>query len=213
MQAKDYDAWYQTPRGSWIGEQEYQLLRRLLQPAAGQSMIDVGCGTGYFTRRFAADGAHVTGIDPDAAMIAYARLKQITDESYLYGDARALPFPDRSFDYCVAVASLCFIHEQERALAEMVRITRKRIAIGFLNRNSLLYWQKGKDGGSGTYHGAHWHTPAEVRRLFHDLPVSNLRLRSAIYLPGGNGFARTVERCLNQWPLVGGFLVATADIA
>ncbi|ARU31469.1 SAM-dependent methyltransferase [Sulfuriferula sp. AH1] len=212
MQAKDYDAWYQTPRGSWIGEQEYRLLRRLLQPTAGQCMIDVGCGTGYFTRRFAADGVRVSGVDPDAAMISYAQSQKIADESYLYGDARALPFPDRSFDYCIAVASLCFIQEQELALAEMVRVTRKRIAIGFLNRNSLLYWQKGRHGGSGAYCGAHWHTPAEVRRLFHDLPVSNLQLRSAIYLPGGNRFARAVDACLQQWPLIGGFLVAAADI-
>lgn len=212
MQAKDYDAWYQTPRGSWIGEQEYQLLRRLLQPATGQSMIDVGCGTGYFTRRFAADSVRVTGVDPDAVMISYAESQQIANESYLLGDARTLPFPDRSFDYCIAVASLCFIQEQELALAEMVRVTRKRIAIGFLNRNSLLYRQKGRHGGSGAYQDAHWHTPAEVRRLFHDLPVSNLQLRSAIYLPGGNGFARAVEACLLQWPLAGGFIVAAADI-
>lgn len=27
MQAKECAAWYQTPRGRWIGEQEYQLLR------------------------------------------------------------------------------------------------------------------------------------------------------------------------------------------
>ena len=211
MQAKEYDAWYQTPRGSWIGEQEYQLLRTMLRPATGLSMIDVGCGTGYFTRRFAADGAQVTGVDPDANMLAYAQSQRMADERYLRGDARALPFPAQSFDYCIAVASLCFIQEQTSALAEMVRVTRKRIAIGFLNRNSLLYWQKGRHGGSGAYRGAHWHTPAEVRRLFLDLPVSNLQLRSAIYLPGGNRFARTIENGLYPRILMGGFLVATAD--
>ncbi|MFA5171259.1 MAG: class I SAM-dependent methyltransferase [Sulfuriferula sp.] len=212
MQAKEYDAWYQTPRGRWIGEQEYQLLRMLLRPVAGQSMVDVGCGSGYFTRRFAADGVQVTGVDSDAAMIAYAQSQRLADECYLRGDARLLPLPNGSFDYCVAVASLCFIQEQEVALAEMVRVTRKRIAIGFLNRNSLLYWQKGRHGGIGAYSGAHWHDPAEVRRLFNGLPVSNLQLRSAIYLPGGNRFARTIETCLQQRPLVGGFLVASADI-
>ena len=67
MQAKEYDAWYQMPRGRWIGEQEYQLLRMLLRPVAGQIMVDVGCGSGYFTRRFAADGVQVTGVDSDAA--------------------------------------------------------------------------------------------------------------------------------------------------
>lgn len=212
MQAKEYDAWYQTPRGSWIGEQEYQLLRMLLRSEAGQSMIDVGCGTGYFTRRFAGDSMQMTGVDPDVKMLTYAQSQRMADERYLRGDARALPFPDRNFDYCIAVTSLCFIQEQALALAEMVRVTRKRVAIGFLNRNSVLYWQKGRHGGSGAYRGAHWHDPAEVRHLFQDLPVSNLQLRSAIYLPGGNRFARIVEASLRHRLLMGGFLVASANI-
>jgi hypothetical protein len=29
----------------------------------------------------------------------------------------------------------------------MVRVTRRRIALGLLNRHSLLYWQKGRQGG------------------------------------------------------------------
>lgn len=35
MSAEEYDAWYRTPRGAWIGEVEYRLIRRLLAPARG----------------------------------------------------------------------------------------------------------------------------------------------------------------------------------
>ena len=69
MTAQQYDAWYGTPRGAWSGETEYRLLCRLLAPAPGASIVDVGCGTGYFTRRFTRDGYSVTGVDLDASML------------------------------------------------------------------------------------------------------------------------------------------------
>ena len=212
MSPEEYDAWYRSPRGSWIGEVEYRLLKELLRPPAGASILDVGCGTGYFTRRFAKDGMQITGVDPSPAMIAYAQSHRIVDERYLIGDARALPFPDGFFDCCVAVTSLCFIPEQKLALSEMVRVTRSRFAIGLLNRNSLLYWQKGRGGGKGAYHGAHWHTAEEARRLFSGLPVANLSVQSAIYLPNGSGVARVVEEWLNHKPALGAFLVVTGNI-
>jgi SAM-dependent methyltransferase len=105
----DYDDWYQTPRGRWIGETEYQLLHKLLAPAPGERLLDVGCGTGYFTRRFARSGNTVTGIDSDPAMLAFAKAHAVSGEHYLAGDARALPFPDRSFDLGLSVTALCFI--------------------------------------------------------------------------------------------------------
>ena len=212
MSPEEYDAWYRTPRGNWIGDTEYKLLQTLLQPEPGSNMIDVGCGTGYFTRRFAMDGILVTGVDPNPSMIDYAQLHRVEDECYVRSDARALPFPNRFFNYCIAVTSLCFMEDQALAVSEMVRVTRGRIVLGLLNRNSLLYQQKGKDGGSGAYQGAHWHTASEVHQLFSNLPVTNLLIRSAIYLPSGSGFARNIEKMLHHRPLLGGFLVVSGDI-
>ncbi|MEK7759371.1 MAG: class I SAM-dependent methyltransferase, partial [Pseudomonadota bacterium] len=119
MTPAEYDAWYRTPRGSWIGETEYRLLREALVLPPGASVLDVGCGTGYFTRRLASDGFDVTGVDASAEMIDYARSHGTGSERYVIDDARHLPFPDRHFDSCVAITSLCFIREQEQALAEM----------------------------------------------------------------------------------------------
>jgi SAM-dependent methyltransferase len=212
MDAAAYDAWYKTSRGSWIGEVEYQLLCRVLAPLPGDSLLDVGCGTGYFTRRFARDNLLVTGADPDAEMLRFAAEHAAAGEHYLFGDARALPFPARSFDLCVSITALCFIQEQSRALAEMLRVTRRRFAVGLLNRQSLLHLQKGRAGGVGAYRGAHWHTEAEVRRLFAELPVTRLRLRTAIFFPGGNRFAQLCEKALpNRLPW-GSFFVVSGNV-
>ena len=72
MKPDEYEAWYETARGHWIAQREFDLMMRLLRPPAGSTLLDVGCGTGHFTRRFAAAGLHVTGLDPDAAMLDYA---------------------------------------------------------------------------------------------------------------------------------------------
>jgi ubiquinone/menaquinone biosynthesis C-methylase UbiE len=145
--AEQYDSWYRTPRGVWIGEIEFRLLRELLQPRAGESLLDLGCGTGYFTRRFAREaGVVATGLDPDEAWLDFARAHAAAGETYLGGVAQALPFADRSFDLALSVTALCFVPEERRALKEMLRVTRRRFAIGLLNRGSLLHGEKADRG-------------------------------------------------------------------
>ena len=206
-----YEAWYHTPRGAWIGETEFQLLYANLRPTPGARVLDVGCGSGYFTRRLARADLCATGIDPDAAAIHFAATQAVANERYLCGDARALPFPDRHFDYGVAITAFCFIADPVRALTELTRVTRRHVALGLLNRHSLLYRQKGQRGGQGAYHGAHWHTPQEVRHLFTQCGMPRVTIRSAIFLPDGGGIARLVEAIApNRVPL-GAFLLAVSE--
>ena len=193
MNPADYDAWYATPRGRWIGEAEYALAARQLDAQPGDSLLDVGCGTGWFSRRAAADGLVVTGLDPNVAWLDFARLHSSPDLNWVEGDARALPFSDGSFEHVLSIAALCFIDDERQAVAECVRVARRHFAIGWLNRTSLLYWQKGRKGGSGAYRGARWHGPREVLALFAGLPVQNLKLRSTVFLPAGGRCAAWIE--------------------
>ena len=212
--AAAYEAWYHTARGAWIGDIEFGLLRRLLRAERGGSLLDVGCGTGYFTRRFAAEaGLRATGLDPDRAWLEFARAHGAGSETYCLGRAEGLPFADRSFDCAISVTALCFVADQRAAVREILRVTRKRFAVGLLNRNSLLYLQKGRHGGIGAYRGAHWHTGEEIRVLFRGLPAANLALRSAVVLPDGGLLARGIERLVSRRVLVGGFIVAAGDVA
>jgi trans-aconitate methyltransferase len=45
----------------------------LLEPKAGERILDVGCGTGHLTARIAESGAQTHGIDASPAMVAQAR--------------------------------------------------------------------------------------------------------------------------------------------
>lgn len=200
-----YEAWYHTPRGHWIGAREAALLRDLLRPEAGDSLLDVGCGTGYFSRHFARLGLSVTGIDPDPAALAFART-QGDGIHYLQGSALELPFPDQAFDCTMAVTSLCFVEDPLQALREMWRVTRHSLALGLLNRHSLLHWEK---QGQGSYAGARWDTAGEVVKAWIPLlmPKPNeITVRSAIFLPQGTRIARWSERWLPGALPWGGFL-------
>lgn len=118
MTPADYDAWYDSPRGRWIDEIEYRLVDDQLAARVGARILDVGCGTGWFTRRFASvRGLHVTGIDVDAAALDFARRHDHL-ASYLRADARRLPFADGSFDGVVSITALCFVPDWPSAPAD-----------------------------------------------------------------------------------------------
>jgi SAM-dependent methyltransferase len=212
MTPEQYDAWYDTPRGRWIGETEYRLLIALLGPPPNARILDVGCGSGWFTRRLARDGYRVTGIDVDAAVIAYARAHRAAAEDYLVADAAALPFVSRAFDCCVSVTAVCFLREEARALAEMLRVARGRVALGLLNRHSLLYLQKGRGGGKGAYRGARWHRASEARALLCAAGAREIEVRSAVFLASGGAAARRLEGLLSTRIPAGGFLAASAAV-
>lgn len=213
MTPAQYDAWYDSPHGRWVGETEFRLLRRLLAPAPEETLLDVGCGTGWFTRRFAdGRGWHVTGLDIDAARLEFARA-QGRNAGYLRGDARALPFADAGFDRVVSVTALCFVDDWRGALAEMARVARRRVVVGLLNRHSLLWRQKGRQGGAGGYRGATWHEARAVRAALADMGLVNIRARTALFLPGAGPAARALERALPGRLPWGGFLAVAADKA
>ncbi len=213
MDAASYDRWYETPRGRWIGRREAALVLENLQPRPGESLLDVGCGTGFFTRTLAGsiDG-QVVGVDINPEWVDYARGRDLGRASYQVADARSLPYANASFDLVMSIATLCFIENEVAAAREILRVARRRFVIGLLNRRSLLWLQKGRTGGSGGYRGAHWHTVGEARCLFHDLPVQRLRVSTAIHIPSGGQLARFVERV---WPSSfpsGAFILVVGDI-
>jgi len=202
--AEKYEDWYQTARGRWIGKTEFDLLYLMMRPKEGEALLDVGCGTGHFTRLFAETGLQVTGLDPDKIMLAYAKL-QNHNIDYRYGSATDLPFENNTFDHSMAITSLCFVESASKALQEMWRVSRQSLTLGLLNRNSLLYREK---YNKGAYAGARWDTWEDVQKWISELapPVEYLLHKTAIFLPGGSIMARLVEHLMPKAIPFGVFL-------
>lgn len=98
------------------------------------------------------------------------------------------------FDAPRMLAALGFIQDQRQALHEIARVARKRFVLGLLNRHSMLYRQKGRDGGGGAYSGAHWHTISEVYDLMQSVAVRDIQVRTAVFVPAADAGARLIER-------------------
>ena len=109
-----------------------QRLAELARLEAGQSVLDVGCGTGALAlaaKSFVGAGGEVAGVDPSPEMVARAKrkaAKAAVNTRFDVGTIEALPFPDATFD---AVLSSLMLHHLsddtlEKGLGEVARVLK-----------------------------------------------------------------------------------------
>jgi SAM-dependent methyltransferase len=106
-------------------EEERAITMNLLEISPGERLIDVGCGTGNYTRWLAkaARNGLVVGTDASEAMVAAAAERETADNAaYLRADACDLPFDDGSFDAACSVGVIHMIERPMVAIDEMVRV-------------------------------------------------------------------------------------------
>lgn len=95
--------------------------------AAGTRVLDLGSGTGNASLAAARRGAVVTAVEPASRLLDVARVRAAAAGVPLVaksGDASHIPADDASFDVVVAVFSVIFAPDAERAVSEMVRVVR-----------------------------------------------------------------------------------------
>jgi ubiquinone/menaquinone biosynthesis C-methylase UbiE len=111
------DAWFLGQRG-----RVYDRLAAAAGASPGERVLDIGCGTGYFTRKLApvvAPGGTVVGIDPSRPMLDYAASHAPANCTFESAGAERLPFDDVSFD--MAVSTLAFHHIPPEHRGDAVR--------------------------------------------------------------------------------------------
>lgn len=100
---------------------EEPLVHRILGDVRAKRVLDVACGTGRHAVRLSDEGAFVTAVDRNEAMLAVARPKS-ERVRWLRGELDGLPFDDGSFD--IVLCALVFEHVEhiEPAIAEAARV-------------------------------------------------------------------------------------------
>ncbi|MFI5097073.1 MAG: class I SAM-dependent methyltransferase [Candidatus Acidiferrales bacterium] len=97
-------------------------LVELLEPKAGERILDVGCGTGHLTAQIAASGAVTCGIDQSPEMIRQAHEK-FPGLRFEVMDAREISL-EESFDSVFSNATLHWIKEPERVIRGIVKVLK-----------------------------------------------------------------------------------------
>jgi SAM-dependent methyltransferase len=87
----------------------------------GQTVLDVGCGTGAFLRAAADRGATVCGIDASEALLEIAR-ERVPDADLCVGDLQRLPYADDCFDVVCGFNSFFYADDMVAALREARRV-------------------------------------------------------------------------------------------
>jgi 2-polyprenyl-3-methyl-5-hydroxy-6-metoxy-1,4-benzoquinol methylase len=107
-------------------------LDELLSQAGPRSVLDVGCGEGVLTERWARTLAPrpVTGIDlPDPTLQAGWRSRSESNLEFCAGRAESLPFGDDEVDLVAAIETLEHVESPPAALAEMARVAQRHLLV------------------------------------------------------------------------------------
>jgi ubiquinone/menaquinone biosynthesis C-methylase UbiE len=112
--------------------EEVRIARLLMGLSRGDTVLDVACGPGNFSREFARDAGEdglVVGLDGSRTMLERG-VEELRDDTAISnlalvrGDATALPFADGSFDGVCCFAALHLFADPYAALDEMTRVLR-----------------------------------------------------------------------------------------
>jgi len=129
--------WVQAPH-PFIGRER---LRGVLAPRAGERILEIGPGTGYYSLDLA------TWIGPQGTLEIFDIQQEMLDHTMrrageagldnvisTHGDAQELPYEDGSVDAVILITVLGEIPDQARALAEVARVLRPggRLVVGEL---------------------------------------------------------------------------------
>ncbi len=105
----------------------HRLLDKMPQNLAGKTVLDIGCGTGYFSLELLKRGAVVVCFDLSDKMLAEAKLRcGSVNVHYQQGDAECLPFQSNEFDFVFSSLALQWCDDLSIPLREIKRVVKPK---------------------------------------------------------------------------------------
>jgi ubiquinone/menaquinone biosynthesis C-methylase UbiE len=130
---KEFNQWAAAGRGDEMEAHHSDITEQtlaLMEVKPADRILDLGCGTGWASRRLAkiATAGQVIGIDVADEMLRRAEQQShdIHNVQYRWGSAENIPAPDSYFDKVLSVESFYYYADQGKALDELRRVITPR---------------------------------------------------------------------------------------
>jgi len=144
-----------------IAKRIKQVLKHL--SLEGKTLLDIGCGNGLYTIRFARSAWRTIGLDIAEESLNEARRNRTQPEAgpeFIKASAENLPFPDGVFDVVLAIEVLDHIENQDSAIREANRVLGHGGYLAVYVPNKLYPFEThGLRLGRRTLHGFHGSIP------------------------------------------------------
>lgn len=162
-----------------------------------KKILEVGCGNGDLSNYLSVNyNADITGLDFSTESIQIANNKKrefkAKTNSFLVGDAQALPFPDESFDFVVSCECLEHVPDTQKMVNELYRVVKKNGTVILTTENysnAYAYYiaflkMTGKkyDSGSGVQPIEHFFVFWNVSRKFRKAGFPSVKSYSKQYV-------------------------------
>lgn len=126
------------------GDSGYEHALQFLKIKPTETLLDVGCGTGYFSDLAHKRGIDVTGIDASEEFIKQA-MKRNTKIKFSSGEMEELPFEDNTFDFVCGFNSYQYAASIKNALSEAKRTLKDK------GKLAVMIWGNKEDCEALTY--------------------------------------------------------------
>lgn len=205
---------WESPAGKLRWARRVKMLSGHLRPE--MTVLELGCGTGYFTSELVRSGAEIVAIDVSPDLLQLARAQHSAPNvRYELQNAYAMSYPDASFDSVVGSSVLHHL-EIQPALREIHRVLKPSGTIFFTEPNMLnpqiavqknVPWIKRKLGDSPD-ETAFFRWP--LRRSLEKNGFREIRIEPFDFLhpalaPRFIGPAQAINRVLEKMPVISEF--------
>jgi len=132
---------FSGPVGQYFLQVQQNAVTRLLAPGTNLTILDVGGGHAQLTPFLTEAGCDVTVLGSTAA----GRIQldsRIGADAYQYdvGDLLALPYDNDTFDVVIAIRLLPHLHQWEKFISELCRVSRSSVIVDYPDKRSANYF-------------------------------------------------------------------------
>jgi ubiquinone/menaquinone biosynthesis C-methylase UbiE len=170
-------------------DEEYEIIGRAARLEGSETLLDLGCGSGTYSRPLAKtlNRGAVVGLDVSVPMLDYAssraRAEQLENLLLIHGSALDLPFPKDEFDAvnCCATIHLFSIPDLLKALKEVCRVLKPG---GRFMTSCLRNWIPGQRSKQlldwySERIGTYYRRPEDLEKLFKDAGLNDVECHHA----------------------------------